>query len=263
MLLKRALVVVLLMAAAAPAAGQAPASSAPDVAGEWQMATDDETTRVAIELTVSADRVTGAMIEIERGYFSGRETVTGQYAIRGTRRGDAVEATLEDGSGQSIAATLIRRGEYLVLRVGNSEQGFARPGRSLVQSADGSPAAAALSRTVAGRVYGSSSQAAGGGAFAGGRVRIAFCADRRIEFDASDLAGTPGSLPGQGVDFGSSTARRGRWSVVMLAGAPAIMAEWQGTGTSYALTRYFVARPVANSTALEVDGAALPLIGSC
>jgi hypothetical protein len=51
--------------------------------------------------------------------------------------------------------------------------------------------------------------------------------------------------------------------VVLYAGAPAVEAHWQGTGTSYSLTRYFRIRPDAAGRSANVDGDDLPLAGRC
>lgn len=241
-----------------PATGSA---GAQDFNGRWELVSDDKTTRTVLELAVSPE-VSGTLAVIERGYFSGRETIKERYEIRGSLRGSTLDVTLTDGSGRA-AASILRRGEYIVIRMGQQETGLARPGRGVVESAEGSAEAAALVRAVAGRVYSVTAQASGRGAYVGSRVRLALCADGRIEYDASDLAATPGGLPGQGVDLGSSVTRRGTWSVVLVAGAPAVRAQWQGTGTSYSLTRYFVIRPSADGRSAVIDGKELPATGKC
>jgi hypothetical protein len=63
------------------------------------------------------------------------------------------------------------------------------------------------------------------------------------------------------VDMGSTTSRRGQWGIVLFAGLPVVKAEWQGTGSSYSLTRYFRIEPRANGA--RVDGVDLAASGSC
>jgi hypothetical protein len=48
-----------------------------------------------------------------------------------------------------------------------------------------------------------------------------------------------------------------------LGGAPAVRADWEGTGTSYGLTHYFRVRPSANGRSALIDGAEVPLAGEC
>jgi hypothetical protein len=129
-----------------------------------------------------------------------------------------------------------------------------------VKSAQGSGAAENLARQIAGRIYSSSSQSSGRGAFVGNRVRLALCADGTIAFDVSDVATTGGS---DAVDMGNATARRGAWSVVLYAGIPAVRAEWNGTGSSYSLTRYFRIQPGKEGLSARIDGTDLPVTGSC
>jgi hypothetical protein len=117
-----------------------------------------------------------------------------------------------------------------------------------------------FAQEIGGRIYSSSSQASGSGAFVGNRVRLALCADGTIAYDASDVATTGGD---EGVDMGSTTSRRGEWSVVLLAGLPVVRAQWNGTGSSYSLTRYFRIQPGANGSGASVDGVQLPVTGSC
>ena len=151
-------------------------------------------------------------------------------------------------------------GEYFVFRSGESETGYARPGRSLVQSADGSVEAAAYARALTGRVYSRADQAGGrGGAIAGGRLRYALCSNGAIEYDASDVA----SAPDGGGSMGSTMTRRGTWSVVLYAGAPAVRAQWLGTGTSYGLIAYLSLQPEAGARSVRVDGESVPMTGQC
>jgi hypothetical protein len=89
-------------------------------------------------------------------------------------------------------------------------------------------------------------------------VRLALCSDASIAFDVSDLATTGGA---DGVDMGESTARRGEWGIVLLAGIPVVRAQWSGTGSSYSLTRYFRIQPQGSSAI--VDGTLLPVSGTC
>jgi len=150
-----------------------------------------------------------------------------------------------------------------VVRFGDNERGYARPGQSVVESAAGSIEAAALESAIAGRIYSASSQVASGGAFVGQRVRLALCSDRRIAWDVSDMASAPGGFSSPDLDFGNTVTRRGVWSVVLLAGAPAVRAQWQGTGSTYALTAYFMIRPSENGESAIVDGTRLPFAGTC
>lgn len=264
-------------AAGAPAETESPAAPAPsrasagftpasagDFAGEWQQVNDDETEGEIVQLTASGDAVSGTLTAVERGYYSGNVTTKGTVSLRGTVRNGALEFRAWDPAGtpeQGVSGTAHRRGEYLVLKIGERESGYARPGTPLVKSAEGSAEAAALARAITGRVYSASSQAGGGGAFVGGRVRLALCSDGSIEYDASDLATTPGALPGGGVDMGGTVTRRGSWSIVLVAGEPAVRAQWRGTGSSYSLTAYFRVRPTADGA--EVDGIRLPATDRC
>jgi hypothetical protein len=63
--------------------------------------------------------------------------------------------------------------------------------------------------------------------------------------------------------MGSSVSRRGQWSVVLYAGAPAIMAHWRGTGTSHSLTAYFEVHPEPDGESIELRGQKLRLSGRC
>ena len=250
--------------AAPPTAGSPPAGATPatarDLAGRWEATSDDGTSQEVVELAVAGTTLDGRITVLSRGYFSGRTTVERQQLLRGTVQGGTARVRLWDAQGspdQGLSLTAFRRGDYLVLAAPGVESGYARPGTPLVREAGGAPAATALARAVGGRVYAVSQQAAGRGATVGGRVRLALCADGRVEYDASDLASTPD------VDMGGSVSRRGAWDVVLLAGAPAVRARWQGTGTSYSLTRYFRVRPDAAGRSAEIDGSVLPVAGRC
>lgn len=231
-------------------------------AGKWEVASDDGTYMETAEIEVSGNEVTGVLRSLERGYYSGRVTVKAEVAVRGTPRAgglDLLAWDLATGTAENaVTGRGIRRGEYLVLRIGNGETSYARPGVSVVRSAEGSAAARKFAEQVAGRIYSASTGASGRGAFAGSRVRLALCADGSIAFDASDVATTGGA---DGVDMGSSTARRGEWSVVLLADLPVVRAEWSGTGSSYSLTRYFRIEPQGSSAV--IDGTLLPVAGRC
>jgi hypothetical protein len=214
------------------------------------------------EIDISEGTASGTLKSLERGYFSGRVTVTAQVAMRGTlERGALVLQVwdVENGSGENaVSGRAFRRGEYLVVQVGSGETSYARNGVPLVRSAEGSAPALKLANAIGGRVYSSENQASGQGAFVGGRTRLALCADGSIAYDASDVASTGGS---DGVDMGSTTSRRGQWSIVLFAGLPAVQAQWSGTGTSYSLTRYFRIAPRSNGA--RVDGVDLAVSGSC
>jgi hypothetical protein len=249
----------------AGAAARARAGGVRDFAGRWELTSDDGTSQEVVEITPSGDGVTGTVTSLEHGYFSGRTTVKRQVALRGTLRDGALQLRVWDAEGSpgdAVAGTAYLRGEYLVLRAGESESGYARPGVPLVRGAEGSSAAASLARDVRGHVYSAGQQAGGRGAYVGGRMRLALCADGSIEYDASDVATTPGPLGG-GVDMGSSVSRRGTWDVVLLAGEPAVRAQWRGTGTSYSLTHYFRVRPGGGGRSAAVDGVELPATGRC
>ena len=250
-------------AASQPAGAGFRVGNASDFAGRWQFASPDGTHEEVVELTVRGTEVTGEASSLEHGYFSRRTTVNGRFLMRGSLANGALQLRVwtADGSPNDAAPAVGRlRGEYLVLRTGANETGYARPGRSLVQRADGSADAAALRRAVAGQIYSQSSQAGGrGGAIVGGRVRLALCSDGRIEYDASDV----GSARDAGGSMGSTTTRRGTWTVVLYAGEPAIEAHWNGTGTSYSLTAYFRVRPDAAGRSANVDGTDLPVTGRC
>jgi hypothetical protein len=251
-----------------PPAGSAPADAASPVsaaalAGEWEMVSDDGTYRELVQLSAAGERLEGSVVAVERGYFTGRDEVQRQVAIEGVVRGGrAVLSARDAATGETAQATAFRRGEYLVLRIGDHESGYARPGEPLVESAMGNAAAEALARSITGRIYSSSSQASGrNGGFVGQRVRLALCSDGTVAFDASDVASVPGGMPDAGMDYGSGRSRRGTWGIVLLAGAPVVRAQWEGTGTTYSLTEYFRIRPTADGA--TVDGTELPATGSC
>ena len=191
-------------------------------------------------------------------------TVTAEVQIRGTpaKGGLDLEAwPLTNGErSASVRGRGIIRDKYLILRVGDGESSYARPGVSLVQSAEGSAAARDLAAAIAGRIYSTSSQANGRGAFVGGRRQLALCSDGSISFEASDLATTGGA---ESVDMGSSVSRHGEWDIVLFAGLPVVRAKWSGTGSSYSLIRYFHVKPHADRSGANVDGIDLPVTGPC
>ncbi|HKY96606.1 MAG TPA: hypothetical protein VJL35_02015 [Gemmatimonadaceae bacterium] len=235
-----------------------------DFAGSWEAVSDDGTNIETAEFAVAGDAVTGTIRSLERGYYSGRVTVTAEVQIRGTpaKGGLDLEAwPLNDGErGAGVRGRGIIRDKYLILRVGDGESSYARPGVSLVQSAEGSAAARDLAAAITGRIYSTSSQANGRGAFVGGRRQLALCSDGSISFEASDLASTGGA---ESVDMGSSVSRRGEWDIVLYAGLPVVRAKWSGTGSSYSLTRYFHIKPHADHSGASVDGTDLPVTGPC
>ncbi len=232
--------------------------------GSWEAVSDDGTSTEMAELEISDGAVTGAIRSLERGYYSGRVTVTAQASVRGTPRAGGLDLLAWDalnGSPENPATgRAVRRGEYMILRIGDGETGFARPGVPVVRSAEGSRSAEALARSIAGRIYEASTQASGRGAFTGNRLRLALCADGTIALDVSDLATTGGS---DGVNAGDATSRRGQWGVVLLAGTPVVRAQWAGTGSSYSLTRYFRIVPRADGSGARIDGTELPVSGRC
>jgi hypothetical protein len=239
------------------------AGTAEDFTGQWHFSSPDGTYEEVLELAIRGTEVTGELIALERGYFSNRTTEKARLVVRGALSNGTLQLRIwnaEASPSDAKAATGRLRGEYFVFRVGESETGYARPGRSLVQSAEGSAEAAAYARALTGRVYARTSQAGGrGGAIAGGRLRFALCSDGAIEYDASDVASTPDG----GGSMGSTMTRRGTWSVVLYAGAPAVKAQWRGTGTSYSLIAYFVLQPEAGGRSIRVDGESLPVTGQC
>jgi hypothetical protein len=250
---------------AAPAAAQVEAN---DFAGRWEAVSDDGTDLHVAELSAGGAAVSGIMSRLERGYFSGRVEVKEQLELTGSVRDGTLEftGTLTTADGDvvpAVAGRAIRRGEYLVLRVGAYEVGLAPPGVPLVRGGETSPAAAQLANAVSGRVYSVSSQAHGRGASVGALVNLSLCADGRIAYSRSQLGATSGPLPGTGVDGGSSWSRRGAWTVVLLAGAPMVRAEWAGTGTTYSLVDYVRIDPAADGLSAEVDGTPLPVTGTC
>jgi hypothetical protein len=233
-------------------------------AGSWEATSDDGTSIETAEIETSGGNVSGILRSLERGYFSGRTTLNAEIALSGKLRAGALDIRLWDSNeGESAGAVVgqaFKRGEYLIVRVANRETAYARPGVPLVKSAEGSDAAERFATSVMGRIYSSSSQAQGRGAFAGGRLQLSLCSDGTIAYDASDLASTGGDA---GVDMGSSISRRGKWGVVLLAGSPTVRAEWNGTGTSYSLTRYFRVEPSRDNSAARVDGTELEVSGKC
>ena len=240
------------------------AQGARGFAGRWELTSDDGTSQEVVELETAGARVRGTLTALTRGYFSGRTTVDRVLRLGGAVQGGVLRLRLWDAEGSESDAVPLSgalRGEYLVLRgADGSESGYARPGTPLVRDASGSAEAAALATALRGRVYARTSQAGGrGGAMAGGRVRLALCADGSIAYDASDVATTGGGTSGG--DIGSTMSRRGGWDVVLVAGAPAVRARWRGTGTSYSLTGYF--KVVPDATGATVDGVRLPLAGRC
>jgi len=241
------------------------AASAGEFAGEWRMMSDDETSGEVAELEVSGNSIRGMFSAISRGYFSGRVTIESQTSTAGSYRGDGFDIQLQNTqSGVTRAGALRLRGEFLILFIDGKEAGgYARPGRSLEGSAVGSAEAATLARGLIGKVFSTSRQAGGRGGFVGGRRSVSFCADGSMAYVSSDVASTPGSSPGEGVDMGSTFSRRGRWSVVLYTGVPAVRADWEGTGTSYSLVAYFRITPSADGRSATVDGVALPMTGSC
>ena len=245
----------------APAAGGAGLGAASDFTGDWQLTSSDGTSQELLRLAVSGRDVTGELTAMEHGYFSNRTTVKGRFGLRGTLGNGVLQLHVWNAEGSpndSRRATARRRGEYLIVEMGDSETGYARPGRSLEQPAGASTDAAALTRAIQGRVYSTTSQAGGrDGAIAGGRMRLALCSNGRVEYDASDLASAGGG------SVGGTVTRRGTWSVVLYAGTPAVRAQWEGTGTSYSLTAYFRVRPDAAGRSANVDGVDLPASGRC
>ena len=239
------------------------AGAASDFAGQWQLRSDDGTSEEIVELTVRGPDVNGEITALEHGYFSKRTTVKARLLVRGTLANGALQLRFwneADSPNDAKAATGRLRGEYLVLTIDGAETGYARPGRDLVKSAEGSPEAETLARAVAGRIYSRTSQVGGrGGAVAGGRTRLALCADGTVAYDASDV----GSAPDGGGSLGSTVSRRGTWGIVLYAGAPMVKTQWQGSGSSYSLTAYFRVRPDAAGRSANVDGVDLPVTGTC
>ena len=235
-----------------------------EFAGSWEAVSDDGTQTETAEFELVDGALTGIIRTLERGYYSGRVRVTAEAHLRGTSRGGGLDVRAWDAQSGSeenaVAGRAVRRGDFLVLRIGDGETGYARPGVAIVRSAEGSPEAASLAQAIIGRTYSASTQSVGRGAFVGRRVRLALCSDGNIAFDVSDLASTGGA---EGVDIGDATSRRGKWDVVLRAGAPVVRAQWNGTGSSYSLTRYFSVQPHKDGSGARVDGTDLPVAGSC
>jgi hypothetical protein len=243
-----------------------PRATADAFGGRWEAVNDDQTTTEVVELAISSHSVSGSINTLERGYFSGRVTVKDVLHLHGSVEGAQLRIRVWDAQGSDSNAqtgSFSLRNGYLVLRIGQREYGYARPGTPLVQSAENSPEAAVLARAITGRIYEAKSQVNGRGAMVGGRRRLAVCSDGRLEYDYSDLASTPGALPGGGTDFGTTVTRRGAWSIVLRAGKPVLLGRWQGTGTSYSLTEYFDIVPAADGRSAVVDGVSLPVAGQC
>jgi hypothetical protein len=239
--------------------------SAPDAfVGSWEAASDDGTTTETAELEASDGIVNGILRTLERGYYSGRVTVKAEVSLRGTPRAGGLDLLAWDAQGGSEQHTVrgraVRRGDYLIVRVGDGETGYARDGVPIVRTAENSRAAQLFANAITGHIYSSSNQTSGRGAFVGDTRRLALCADGTIAFDVSDVASTGGT---DGVDMGNATSRRGQWSVVLLAGTPAVRAQWNGTGSSYSLTRYFRIQPLGDGSAARIDGTELPVTGTC
>jgi hypothetical protein len=243
-------------------AGPAPGQARPtDFAGQWESASDDGTEVEVVELAAAGADVSGSLTVYQRGYFSGRTSVVREIVIPGRLERNNLAIQAWDAAADpanATAGTAWRRGEYLVLRIGEGESAYAPPGVELVQGAEGWAEAEALVRAVMGLVYSAGGQASGRGR--GGRVRIAFCADGRMEYDASDLASTPGGA-GEGVDLGATRSRRGGWEVVLRGGEPVVRARWEGTGTSNRLSEHFQVRPTRGGAV--IDGRELAARGEC
>jgi hypothetical protein len=143
--------------------------------GSWEAVSDDGTKTETAELQLSDGAITGRLRSLERGYYSGRVTVTAEIALRGTPNDGGLDISAwdaETGSANAaVSGRAMRRGEYLIIRIGDGETDYARPGETLVRSAEGSAEAVALANAIGGRIYSSSTQASGRGAFVGNRVR--------------------------------------------------------------------------------------------
>jgi hypothetical protein len=239
-------------------------SDAQGFAGSWESVSDDGTKTETADLQLLDGNITGTLRSLERGYYSGRVKVTAEIALRGVSRDGGLDISAwdaETGSAEAaVSGRAMRRGDYLIVRIGDGETDYARPGETLVRSAEGSAEATSLANAIAGRIYSSSTQASGRGAFVGNRVKLALCGDGTIAFDVSDLASTGGA---DGVDMGDATSRRGQWNIVLLAGSPVVRANWAATGSSYSLTRYFRVVPAPGGSTAFVDGTELPVAGSC
>jgi hypothetical protein len=239
-------------------------AQASDISGRWEYRVDDGTYEEQLELTTSGDQVRGTLNAYEHGYFSGRTKLTASLRIVGTvHDGRGSVKLVDESSGGAHEVQISRRGAYLVLGTPGHFTGYARPGTPLVQDASGSADAKALARAISGNVYQTSSQASGRGGFVGGRTRLALCANGEVAYDVSDVATVPGASAGATSDMGSTMSRRGEWTIVLFAGAPAVMARWRGTGSSYSLTAYFDVRPGGDGKSVEVDGKRLAVVGRC
>jgi hypothetical protein len=239
------------------------AGNGSDFSGRWQFASPDGTNEEVVELAVRGTEVTGEITALEHGYFSSRTTVKARLIVRGVLSNGALQLRFwsADASPDDAKPASGRlRGEYFILHIGDTETGYARPGRSITQSAEGSAEAALLARALLGHVYARSSQAGGrGGAVVGGRLRLALCGDGTIQYDASDVA----SSADGGGSMGSTMTRRGTWSIVLYAGTPLVKANWEGTGTSYSLTAYLRVQPDATGRSVNLGGETLPMTGRC
>lgn len=256
---------LLLSTVAAPAGAQ---TTAADFEGRWEAQSEDGTDIHLAELQADGGTVSGSLVRLEQGYFSGAVQVLEQLKLTGSVRDGALEftGTLSTADGQVVPNALgraIRRGPYLVVRLGTYEVGLAPPGLPLLQSGEGSPEAKALVSLVRGREYSSSLQAHGGGASVGARVHLSLCADGKIAYSRSELAATPGPLPETGVHGGTSWSRQGVWTIVLLAGGPVVRAEWEGTGSTYSLVDYIRIEPAPDGRSARVDGTDLPVTGTC
>jgi hypothetical protein len=243
-----------------PPPGTTPAQ-ARDFAGAWEQTLEGVTHQEILEISVSGNAVAGTLTEIARGYFSSRSRITAQYGLQGTLRDGMLELRLWDGDSSPEAgfpARMYRRGEYLVLQIDDAVYGYARPGKPLVGNAQGSAEAERYARAIVGRVYGTNVQVSGRDrAVTGARVRLALCGDGSIAYDRSDLASAGG------YDIGETVVRRGVWSVVLYAGAPAVRAEWEGSGSTHDLVQYFQVAPSADTRSAVVNGVRLPVTDNC
>jgi hypothetical protein len=129
-LVRIALVAVLAFLAGAGSAQRVPGRvTLDDFAGRWVQASDDGTQLEIVEMAAVGDGVHGVVTSIERGTLAGRARVTGQLRLAGALRGSVLDLQVGDGSGVALAATGLRRGQYLVLRQGDHEKAYARSGR--------------------------------------------------------------------------------------------------------------------------------------
>ena len=116
------------------------AGTASDFAGQWQFASPDGTNEEIVELVVRGAEVTGEITALEHGYFSRRTTVKANLIVRGSLSNGALQLRFWNAEGSpddAKAATGRLRGEYFILRIGESETGNARPGRSHTQITHG------------------------------------------------------------------------------------------------------------------------------